>query len=173
MAPSRARAAARSVVRHWSGASFDAERFRCSFAGPALTHRVRADCAALTERTPEWTPCTERVASIRIATTAGQQRAASGDGSRNAGAANLTDGSRTGAIDDSTSSRHSTCRSLRIPAAGRAPSLPAAVVLGFLPFALLRLVPFLVGNVLWFAVEIVAIGWVIVSRAGKPRPAAV
>ena len=57
--------------------------------------------------------------------------------------------------------------------AGRAPSLPAAVVLGFLPFALLRLVPFLVGNLLWFAVEIVAIGWVIVSRAGKPPPAAV
>jgi hypothetical protein len=57
-------------------------------------------------------------------------------------------------------------------ARGFGKSLPptAAVLLGFLPLAILRLVPFGVGWALWFLVEIFAVGCVIASRAGRAAP---
>lgn len=51
---------------------------------------------------------------------------------------------------------------------GREMSLLGGIALGFLPFALVRFVPFCVGWTLWFLLEIVAIGLVIVTRAGSP-----
>lgn len=61
---------------------------------------------------------------------------------------------------------------------GREMSLLGGLLLGFLPFALLRLIP-CVGWVIWFFVEIVAVGYLIVTRVGTyrgpvipPRPAA-
>jgi hypothetical protein len=50
---------------------------------------------------------------------------------------------------------------------GRSLSPASAVLLGFLPLAFLRLVPFGVGWALWFLVEIFAVGCVIASRAGR------
>lgn len=46
----------------------------------------------------------------------------------------------------------------------------AAALLGFLPLALVRLVPFGVGWGLWFLVEIFAVGCAIATRAGRPAP---
>jgi hypothetical protein len=40
-----------------------------------------------------------------------------------------------------------------------------------LPFLALRLLPFCVGWFAWFLVEIFGIGYVILTRAGSPRPA--
>jgi hypothetical protein len=51
---------------------------------------------------------------------------------------------------------------------GKSLSPTSAVLLGFLPLAALRLVPFGVGWGLWFLVEIFAVGCVIASRAGRP-----
>ncbi|HEX6850566.1 MAG TPA: hypothetical protein VF139_04105 [Candidatus Polarisedimenticolaceae bacterium] len=53
---------------------------------------------------------------------------------------------------------------------GKSLPLAAAVLLGFLPLAILRLVPFGVGWALWFLVEIFAVGCVIASRAGRAAP---
>ncbi len=39
-------------------------------------------------------------------------------------------------------------------------------MVGFLPFALLRFLPFCAGWILWFLLEIVAIGFVVLTRAG-------
>jgi hypothetical protein len=49
---------------------------------------------------------------------------------------------------------------------GRDLSVLGAVLLGFLPFAVLRFLPFCTGWFLWFLLEIVAIGFVILTRAG-------
>jgi hypothetical protein len=49
---------------------------------------------------------------------------------------------------------------------GRDLSLLGAVMIGFLPFALLRFLPFCTGWILWFLLEIVAIGFVLLTRAG-------
>lgn len=49
---------------------------------------------------------------------------------------------------------------------GRDLSLLGAVMVGFLPFALLRFLPFCTGWILWFLLEIVAIGFVFLTRAG-------
>lgn len=45
-------------------------------------------------------------------------------------------------------------------------SLLGGVLLGFLPFALLRFLPFCTGWLIWFVLEIFAIGFVILTRAG-------
>ena len=55
---------------------------------------------------------------------------------------------------------------------GRSLGTLAAVLLGFLPLALLRLVPFGVGWGLWFFVEVFAVGCAIATRAGRPLPEA-
>lgn len=49
---------------------------------------------------------------------------------------------------------------------GRDLSLLGAVLIGFLPFALIRFLPFCTGWFVWFLLEIVAIGFVILTRAG-------
>lgn len=49
---------------------------------------------------------------------------------------------------------------------GRDLSILGAVMVGFLPFALLRFLPFCTGWILWFLLEIVAIGFVVLTRAG-------
>jgi hypothetical protein len=54
---------------------------------------------------------------------------------------------------------------------GRDMPLLGGVLLGMLPFLALRLVPFCVGWFAWFLVEIFGIGYVILTRAGSPRPA--
>lgn len=51
-------------------------------------------------------------------------------------------------------------------------SLLGGVLLGFLPFALLRFLPFCTGWLIWFVVEILAIGFVILTRAGGKGSAA-
>jgi len=51
-------------------------------------------------------------------------------------------------------------------AMGRELSLLGAILLGFLPFALLRFVPFCVGFSIWFLVEILAFGYLILTRVG-------
>jgi len=45
-------------------------------------------------------------------------------------------------------------------------SLLGATLVGFLPFALLRFVPFCVGFSIWFLVEILAFGYLILTRVG-------
>jgi hypothetical protein len=62
---------------------------------------------------------------------------------------------------------------------GREMSLLGGILLGFLPFALLRFVPFCVGFSIWFLVEILAFGYLILTRVGTrsgpealPRPPA-
>jgi hypothetical protein len=49
---------------------------------------------------------------------------------------------------------------------GRELSLLGAVLLGFLPFALLRFVPFCVGFSIWFLMEILGFGYLILTRVG-------
>lgn len=49
---------------------------------------------------------------------------------------------------------------------GRDMSLLGAVLLGFLPFALLRLVPLCIGWTAWFLLEIFAVGYVVLTRVG-------
>jgi hypothetical protein len=49
---------------------------------------------------------------------------------------------------------------------GREMSLLGAILLGALPFALLRCVPFCVGFSIWFLVEILAFGYLILTRVG-------
>ena len=51
-------------------------------------------------------------------------------------------------------------------AMGREMSLLGAILIGFLPFALLRFVPFCVGFSIWFLVEILAFGYLILTRVG-------
>jgi hypothetical protein len=51
-------------------------------------------------------------------------------------------------------------------AMGRELSLLGAILLGFLPFALLRFVPFCIGFSIWFLVEILAFGYLILTRVG-------
>jgi hypothetical protein len=58
---------------------------------------------------------------------------------------------------------------------GREMSLLGAILLGFLPFALLRILPWLlgwcVGVAVWFGIEILAVGYLIVTRVGTRREA--
>jgi hypothetical protein len=49
---------------------------------------------------------------------------------------------------------------------GREMSLLGAILLGMLPFALLRFVPFCIGFCIWFLVEILAFGYLILTRVG-------
>ncbi len=56
-------------------------------------------------------------------------------------------------------------------AMGREASLLGAILLGLLPFALLRFVPFCVGFSVWFLVEILAFGYLILTRIGTVRSA--
>ena len=49
---------------------------------------------------------------------------------------------------------------------GREMSLLGAILLGVLPFALLRFVPFCIGFSIWFLVEILAFGYLILTRVG-------
>lgn len=49
---------------------------------------------------------------------------------------------------------------------GREMSLLGAIFLGMLPFALLRFVPFCIGFCIWFLVEILAFGYLILTRVG-------
>ncbi len=51
-------------------------------------------------------------------------------------------------------------------AMGRELSLLGAILLGLLPFALLRFVPFCIGFSIWFLVEILAFGYLILTRVG-------
>lgn len=51
-------------------------------------------------------------------------------------------------------------------AMGRELSLLGAILLGCLPFALLRFVPFCIGFSIWFLVEILAFGYLILTRVG-------
>ena len=51
-------------------------------------------------------------------------------------------------------------------AMGREMSLLGAILLGALPFALLRFIPFCVGFSIWFLVEILAFGYLILTRVG-------
>ncbi|HKB16158.1 MAG TPA: hypothetical protein VKF62_08830, partial [Planctomycetota bacterium] len=55
---------------------------------------------------------------------------------------------------------------------GRQTSFLGAILLGLVPFALVRLLPFCVGSIVWFLVEIVAFGLLIITRLGT-RPMAV
>jgi len=58
-------------------------------------------------------------------------------------------------------------------ALGREMSLLGAILLGVLPFGLLRFVPFCVGFSIWFLVEILAFGYLILTRVGtRGTPAA-
>jgi hypothetical protein len=52
---------------------------------------------------------------------------------------------------------------------GREMSLLGGIFLGFLPFAVLRFLPFCVGWTLWFAIEILAFGYLIITRVGIHR----
>ena len=54
-------------------------------------------------------------------------------------------------------------------ALGREMSFLGAILLGFLPFALLRFVPLCIGSLVWFLVEIVAFGYLILTRVGTRR----
>jgi len=54
-------------------------------------------------------------------------------------------------------------------ALGREMSFLGAILLGFLPFALLRFVPFCIGSLVWFLIEIVAFGYLILTRVGTRR----
>lgn len=59
---------------------------------------------------------------------------------------------------------------------GREMSLLGAILLGFLPFALLRFLPLCIGSFLWLVLEVLAVGYVVLTRAGgrpytPPRPA--
>jgi len=57
---------------------------------------------------------------------------------------------------------------------GREMSLLGAILLGMLPFALLRFVPFCVGFSIWFLVEILAFGYLILTRVGtRGTPASI
>lgn len=49
---------------------------------------------------------------------------------------------------------------------GREMSLLGAVLLGFLPFAVLRLIPLCIGWTAWFLLEILAVGYVVLTRVG-------
>ena len=49
---------------------------------------------------------------------------------------------------------------------GRDMSLLGGILLGFLPFAILRFVPFCVGFSIWFLLEILAFGYLILTRVG-------
>jgi hypothetical protein len=51
-------------------------------------------------------------------------------------------------------------------AIGRRMSLLGGILLGFLPFAILRFAPFCVGFSIWFLVEILAFGYLILTRVG-------
>jgi hypothetical protein len=51
-------------------------------------------------------------------------------------------------------------------AMGRELSLLGAILLGLAPFALLRFVPFCIGFSVWFLVEILAFGYLILTRVG-------
>jgi hypothetical protein len=51
-----------------------------------------------------------------------------------------------------------------------------AILVGLLPFALLRFVPFCIGFSIWFLVEILAFGYLILTRVGtrgSPGPTTV
>ena len=52
---------------------------------------------------------------------------------------------------------------------GREMSLLGAILLGMLPFALLRFVPFCIGFCIWFLVEILAFGYLILTRVGTRK----
>ena len=52
---------------------------------------------------------------------------------------------------------------------GREMSLLGAILLGLLPFALLRFVPFCIGFCIWFLVEILAFGYLILTRVGTRK----
>jgi hypothetical protein len=54
---------------------------------------------------------------------------------------------------------------------GREMSLLGGILLGLLPFALLRFVPFCIGWSIWFLVEILAFGCLILTRVGTRRSA--
>jgi hypothetical protein len=55
---------------------------------------------------------------------------------------------------------------------GRDMSLLGAIFLGFLPFALLRFLPLCVGWTIWFAIEILGFGYLIITRVGVHRSGA-
>jgi len=55
---------------------------------------------------------------------------------------------------------------------GRDMSLLGAILLGLLPFAILRFVPFCIGWFIWFLVEILAFGCLILTRVGTRRSVA-
>ncbi|MBZ5637484.1 MAG: hypothetical protein LAO51_01865 [Acidobacteriia bacterium] len=52
---------------------------------------------------------------------------------------------------------------------GRDFSLLGAILLGFLPFAVLRFLPFCIGTLIWFVLEAMAVGLVVLTRAGGRR----
>jgi hypothetical protein len=52
---------------------------------------------------------------------------------------------------------------------GRDLSLLGAILLGFLPFAILRFLPFCIGTFIWFVLEAMAVGLVILTRGGGRR----
>jgi hypothetical protein len=52
---------------------------------------------------------------------------------------------------------------------GRDFSLLGAVLLGFLPFAILRFLPFCIGTFIWFVLDAMAVGLVILTRFGGRR----
>jgi hypothetical protein len=52
---------------------------------------------------------------------------------------------------------------------GREFSLLGAVLLGFLPFAVLRFLPFCVGSMIWFLLDVMAVGIVALTRFGARR----
>jgi hypothetical protein len=55
---------------------------------------------------------------------------------------------------------------------GRDMSLLGGILLGLLPFAILRFVPFCIGWFIWFLVEILAFGCLILTRVGTRRSVA-
>jgi hypothetical protein len=52
---------------------------------------------------------------------------------------------------------------------GRDLSFLGAILLGFLPFALLRFLPFCIGTLIWFVLEAMAVGLVVLTRGGGRR----
>jgi len=52
---------------------------------------------------------------------------------------------------------------------GREMSLLGAILLGFLPFALLRFLPFCIGTLVWLVLDAMAVGLVILTRFGGRR----
>ncbi len=52
---------------------------------------------------------------------------------------------------------------------GRELSLLGAILLGFLPFAILRFLPFCIGTMIWIVLDAMAVGLVILTRAGGKR----